>query len=149
MNRPQGVTVIAVLYFVRAAFFACLGLIFMVAGAAVATAIAERSGLPAALIAGAGVLVAVLLFCFSAFQALVGWGLLRLKEWARIIAIALSALSLALGVFGLFRLSLFGVLRIAISGVILWYLLQPHVVAAFRGLPATTVPPVPPSVPRP
>jgi hypothetical protein len=146
MNRPTGVTVISILYFIGAGFFALLGLVFIVGGAAIAASMAERTGMPAALVAGAGVFIAVLFLVISAFHVFIGWGILRLKEWARIIAIVLAGLGALGGVFGLIRFSFMGLVRLAISGWIIWYLLQPHVVAAFRGV---STPTIPPPVPQP
>src|SRR3954467_10281785 len=132
MNRPTGVTVIAVLYYIGAAFFLCMGLVFIVGGAAIATMMAEKTGLSAAVVAGAGIAVAILFFVFAALHAFVGWGLMALKEWARIVAIVLAGLGLLGGVFALIRFSLFAIIRVGISGWMIWYLLQPNVVTAFK-----------------
>jgi hypothetical protein len=149
MNRPQGVTVIAVLYFVGAAFFGLLGLAFLLGGGMMAAAIARETGISAAVIGGLGIVGFIAMLCLAGIDVLIGWGLLSLKEWARIVAIVFAALSAIGGFFSLFRFSFFGLIRLAISGWMIWYLLQPQVVAAFRGLPAATVPPaVPPPVPR-
>jgi hypothetical protein len=141
MNRPTGVTVIAVLYFVGAAFFVCIGLAFIVGGAAFASVLADRTGVSAAVFAGAGIFLSIFLFIFAAFHALVGWGLLGLKEWARIVAIVLAAFGALGGAFALFHFSPMGIIRLAISGWMIWYLVQPRVVAAFRGV--TAPPPLP------
>jgi hypothetical protein len=149
MNRPQGVTVIAVLHFIGAAFLGCLGLAFLLGGGVMAAAIARHTGISAAVIGSVGIVAFVMFMCFAALNVLIGWGLLNLKEWARIVAIVFAGLGVLGGFFSLFRFSFFGLIRLAISGWIIWYLLQPQVVAAFRGLPATGVPPpMPPPVPR-
>jgi len=149
MNRPQGVTVIAVLYFLGAAFFGCLGLAFLLGGGMMATAIARHTGISAAVIGGLGIVGFVVMLCLAAVDVLVGWGLLNLKEWARIVALVFAALGLLFGFFGLFRFNFFSLIRLAIHGWMIWYLVQPHVVAAFRPFVAATVPPpMPPSVPQ-
>lgn len=142
MNRPTGVTVIAVLYYIGAAFFICIGLAFLLGGGMMATMIADRTGLSRAVIGGMGIAIFIVMLCFAALHAVVGWGLMALKEWARIVAIVLAGLGALGGLFALIRISPLGLLRLALSGWMIWYLLQPHVVAAFQrqaGVP----PPVP------
>ena len=68
-------------------------------------------------------------------------GLLKLKEWARIVTIVFAAIGAVFGLLGLFTLlahiAVIGILwalcRLAINVWIIWYLLQPHVKAAFQG----------------
>ena len=90
--------------------------------------------------AGLGAALGIGLLIGAAITALLGWGLMKLKEWARITAIVFAGLGLLFGVLGLFGallhfaiILLFGVvIRLAINGVILWYLLQPDVKVAFQ-----------------
>jgi hypothetical protein len=78
---------------------------------------------------------------FAAAHGVVAWGMLKLKEWARIVSIALAVLGLVLAIptllLGVMRGSpvalVFTLVRVAIAGWILWYLAQPHVKGAFRG----------------
>lgn len=78
---------------------------------------------------------------FAAAHGVLAWGMLKLKEWARIISIALAVLGLVLAIpallFGMFRFSpiaiFFTLVRVGVAALILWYLVQPHVKAAFRG----------------
>lgn len=84
------------------------------------------------------------MFFGAAISAILGWGLWTLKNWARIVVIALSCLRLAfLGLFTLLALLHFHILTIVwnffwmgVSGVIIWYLLQPHVRQAFTSAPS-------------
>jgi len=70
----------------------------------------------------------------------IGIGLWRLREWARMVALVLAALGL-LGTVVLITVALdagsstMAVLELVpaiINGLIVWYLLQPHVASAFR-----------------
>jgi hypothetical protein len=145
MNRPVGVTVIAVLEFLGAAFCILVGLGAMLGGGFLAT-IMSQSGAQGSM-AGAGILgalgaaVGVVLLVFAALYIVVGWGMLKLKGWARIVTMIFAGLGILgallglattfthFAVIGLFWL----VVRLAIAGWILWYLLQPNVSAAFQG----------------
>jgi hypothetical protein len=144
MNRPTGVTVIAILYFVVAGFCILGGLGMILGGGFLASIVSQSqangSGAGAGLIAGMGAALGIGFLIGSAIPILLGWGLLKLKEWARIIVIVFASLGLVLGVLGLLgALAHFAVIllfwlvvRLAINGCILWYLLQPDVKAAFQ-----------------
>jgi hypothetical protein len=139
MNRPTGVTVIAALYFLGAAFCVCLAIVFVVGGGLASHFLPPDTQIPRGVIAAVGGLGAIVMLIFGAISVVVAMGLLKLKEWARIVAIVFACIGLLFGALGLLRFSFFGLIRIAINGWILWYLLQPQVVAAFRS--TTTVPP--------
>jgi hypothetical protein len=150
MNRPTGVTVIAVLCFIGACFLTLLACLFLVGGGLAAKFMPPDAHIPAGIMAAVGAVGAVIFLILAALYVTVGLGLLKLKEWARIIAIVLAGLSLLFGLFGLLHFHPFALVRLAIAGWILWYLLQPHVVAAFRGLSAPPAAPMmPPPVPPP
>jgi hypothetical protein len=132
MQRPTGVTILAVLFFLGAAIWACVGLAFIVGAGAIAGALSQSSGLSAATIAGLGTVFAVVFFVLGGLYALLGWGMLELKEWARIICLVLTGLS-ALGAVAAILTGhpIGAIIRLAIVGVVIWYLTQAHVVAAF------------------
>jgi len=94
------------------------------------------------LMAMVGGALSVFFFVLAAIAALLGWGLWSLKNWARIAVIVLSALGAILSLLALLNFSstiIVGVIiRLAINGVIIWYLLQPNVAAAFQGGQART-----------
>ena len=149
MNRPVGVTIIAVLQFLGAAGLVLLGIAMILGGsmigAMLTSAMGQNSQIPGGsltgIMAGLGAVVAVVFFVFAAISALLGWGMLTLKNWARIITMVLCCIGLLFGalglLFGLLRFSIFSlmisIIRLAINGLILWYLLQPDVKAAFEG----------------
>jgi hypothetical protein len=150
MNRPAGVTVIAVLFFIGAAFSILGGIGIVVGGGFIATLInqsgGQGSGAGAGLFAGLGVAIGIVILIVGVVDILVGWGLLKLKEWARIVTIVfavLGALGALFGLVGVFThfgaiIVFWTLVRLAICGWIIWYLLQPQVKAAFasQGGPA-------------
>jgi hypothetical protein len=152
MTRPAGVTAIAVLYIIGACFMVlvALGLIIggslaggalgsMIGGSQSTSGTGAAGGVAVGLFLGAA--GGIIMLIFAAAHGVVAWGMLKLKEWARIVSIALAVLGLVLAVpallFGVMRGSpvalVFTLVRVAIAGWILWYLVQPHVKAAFRG----------------
>ncbi|MGE5140418.1 MAG: hypothetical protein ACM3JD_13205 [Rudaea sp.] len=124
MKRPDGVTVVAIWYWVNAFFFllgGCAILTFAIAPIALAPG--DTGGRAIAILAVSIGLLFVL--AFGVVGAIAGWGLYQLKEWGRWMAIVLAILSL------------FGVpLGTLVGAIIIWYLLQPQVAIAFgAGVP--------------
>ena len=144
MNRPVGVTILAVLQFIGAGLCVLLGILVVVgAGAGFLGSMTQGQGGTGGLMAMVGGALSVFFFVVAAIAALLGWGLWSLKNWARIAVIVLSALGAVLSLLALLNFSsaiIVGVIiRLAINGVIIWYLLQPNVAAAFQGGQARTV----------
>src|SRR5215471_12242698 len=147
MNRPVGVTVIAVLFFIAAVLAVFGGIAMMLGGGFIATLISQSggqgSGAGAGLFAGLGAAIGVVILVIGALYFLVGWGLLKLKEWARIVTIVLAGLGILGALFGLVGVfTHFGAIivfwtlvRLAICVWMIWYLLQPQVKAAFQAAP--------------
>ena len=140
MQRPVGVTIISVLGIIGGAALAVIGLLLCVGGALL-SGMAHR---PAGIVMGAGGAVAgVILLGVAALYIVAAIGLLKLQEWARVLAIVLTAAGLlvsGLGLFDVFRhphvLFFFGVfirhvVVVAIDVWILVYLFQPNVKRAF------------------
>lgn len=137
--RPTGVTVLSVLHYIGAGFM-LLGALAMMAGLGTAGALMTGRGHAGGMfLAGLGAGLAVVLGIFAALIAILAWGLWTLKNWARVLTIIFAALGV-LGAAGLLMMGMthinFGLMvvafvRAAISGIIIWYLLQPHVKAAF------------------
>jgi uncharacterized membrane protein (DUF2068 family) len=92
--------------------------------------------------AAIGAAVGVVFLIIAALDAVCGYGLWNLKEWARMLTIVLTAIGLLFAVLQLFGSMLhfhiiaifFVLIRMAIGGLIIWYLSQPQVKAAF-GVP--------------
>ncbi len=145
MNRPTGVTVLSILAFIGTAFMVLIAIGCFVGGAFIGTMIGASARQAGAGAAGAGfgaVIGAAIGIGFligAALYAACGYGLWNLKEWGRMLTIILSAIGVIFGgmslllsmvhfhIFGMF----FTLVRIAIGILVIWYLMQPHVKAAF------------------
>lgn len=144
MERPAGVTVIAVLDFIGAGFGLIGALLMFMGGSilasffsAAATANGATGTAPAAgIMASIGIIAGVIILCFVVLTIFIAMGLLKLKNWARIATIILSALGL-LGSLRNIAMAFHGsgmVLTIIILAFhiwVIWYMLQPNVKAAF------------------
>lgn len=90
MERPSGVTILAVLAFIGAGMLVLAALLMFLGGAMVAN-MAMRPGM--GMIAGiGGAILGILFLGFAALYAVIGTGMLKLQNWARILVIALSGL---------------------------------------------------------
>jgi len=152
MARPTGVTVLGCFQIVGGASTVILGaaLLRNPGGAA-------SWGLPpmfAALGAGAG----SLLIASGILNLAVGWGLLKLFNWARLIMLAITALSLAGSAFGILLggvmqealgMDVLRLLVFAIDALIIWYLLRPESKHAFTPAAPGQQPGAPPAEPPP
>jgi len=130
MERPTGVTILAVLCFVFAglALLAALALMFM---GGMLGQMVESSGM-GTMLAGAGAIVGVVVLIGAALYFLVGFGLWKLKNWGRILAIVFVALGL-FSSLSPFQAGVFG-WQLFICLLDIWiiiYLLKPHVKQAF------------------
>ena len=134
MKRPDGVTAIAVWYFVEAFFtlmIACTLIAIPFSG--VFSDIGDPTGEFFATFGLTCGVVFVLLMAIAALLA--GWGLLRMKGWARWLAFILA-------IFGLFAFPIGTV----IGALIIWYLLKDEVREAFEAAEdAMLIEPVPPA----
>jgi len=136
MQKPTGVVILAILCWASAAFLLLPSLALFFGSSFIAAMIGHQFGPIAAF---AGVAAGAFMLIMAVIGAVIGWGLWTLQEWARILTIIFNGIFLALGILGMFALAflhpvgiVFRLVRIAINGVIIWYLLQPDVVAAFR-----------------
>lgn len=141
MNRPTGVSVIAVLCFLGAAFCLIGGIGLIAGGGFLATMLsqqAEGAGM-ASLVASMGAALGVGILVFGVLYGVVGWGLWVLKDWARIVTIVLSAIAALLQLPGLFttllhfRIGAFIWIAfwLGVYVAIIWYLLKPEVKGVF------------------
>src|SRR5947208_17028153 len=89
MNRPVGVTILAILCFIGTALCVIGGIGVMAGGGFIANLINQSGGQGSAgaggLLAGLGAAVGVILLIFGAVYAVVGWGLWKLMEGACIV----------------------------------------------------------------
>lgn len=145
MGRPTGVTILAILNFIGAGFCLLGGIGLMLGGGVVATMLnqqgANGAGGGAGIIAALGAFAGVCIIIVGGISMLVGFGLWKLKEWARIVSIILTAIGAVLNLPALltsvthFNLGslIWTLFWLAIDVWIIMYLLKPHVKAAFQG----------------
>jgi hypothetical protein len=139
MQRPTGVTILAVLAFIAAGFLVLAALFSLLGGAVLSSLSSSGMGM----VAGMGVaVIAVLLLIVAVVEAAIGFGLWKLRNWARVVTIVLVGLNLLGAVFSIispfahihvffFLFLIRRLVLIAIDAWILWYLFQPHVKQAF------------------
>jgi uncharacterized membrane protein (DUF2068 family) len=141
MQRPTGVTILAILAFIGAGMLVMAALVLFAGGALVS----RFANMPqAGMIAGvAGAVLAAICLAFAVLEFVVGLGLWKLQNWARILTIVLICLALLSSVLGLLMglTHMFGMFffmlffrRIVIAAIQVWiviYLLKPHVKQAF------------------
>ncbi len=126
MERPSGVTGIAVIFFVAAAYLISLGITMLTAPGAVAMA----WGAP--LLGGLELAGPYMFLLAGGITALIGWGLRRLNNWARwvaILAAGIGAFVLVPSVSGAvvyfnFAALAWGGLGIMLRVAVIWYLFQ-------------------------
>jgi hypothetical protein len=134
MNRPTGVTIIAILNIIGGIIMVIGGIVLLAAGAilpSIPMTDSDLSGVPTWLIGGGAIAIGAITLALGIVSFIVAYGLLKGMGWSwtvtvvlSIIGIILNALSLAAGNFG-------GIISIIISAVILYYLFRPHVKAYF------------------
>lgn len=143
MGRPVGVTILAILSFIGAAICLLGGIGVILGGGFIATMLSQQgqgSVGAAGVLAGLGAAAGVFIIIMGGVSALLGFGLWKLKGWARIVSIVLFAINAVfqlLGILGtLAHFSLFalvwGVFWVAVDAFVIWYLLKPEVKAAFQ-----------------
>lgn len=138
MERPTGVTILAVLCFLGAVCALLAGLMFFVGGSLL-SGMAHSAGPGSALLAMGGAVIGVICLFFAVLYFAVGLGLIKLQNWARVTAIILAAIGIIFGLFGLLGQAMhlmifsliFQLIFLAIYVWILIYLLKPHVKQAF------------------
>ena len=145
MGRPVGVTILAILNFIGAAFCLLGGIGMILGGGFIASMLSQgqSSAGAAGILAGLGAAAGVFIIIVGGVSALVGFGLWKLKEWARIVSIVLYGISAALQLLGLLGslahfnafAVIWSVFWVAVDAFVIWYLLKPEVKAAFQQRP--------------
>jgi hypothetical protein len=139
MQKPTGVIVIGILYVIAAILSVLAGVAaFLFGGALMMRAAAY--GMPFTGMAGGfGAFLGVILLAIGVFSLIVAIGLFGMKNWARIVAMALSAIGAVFGLLAVFALmvhfaiilAFWQMIKIAINVLIVWYLNQTAVKQAF------------------
>ncbi len=133
MQRPAGVTVISVLFFLAAIYLWTIGVVKLLAP----EAISLMSGAP--LMYGLELAGPYMAMLVGTGYALVGWGLFRVHNWARwaamlVMVVAVAALVPKISMAELGVPVLWYGLQIALRAAVAWYLAQaPAVIDAFAG----------------
>lgn len=128
--RPTGVTILAALYLIGAAF-AAIGALFLILGGGMFASFFETytdlGGFLTGFISLWILLVGFVLLVLAVVGGVTGWGLLQGHGWAWGVAIALAGLTALGGLFALMGRDFSGVVQLAIGGAVIWYLWQPGV----------------------
>jgi len=129
---PAGVKWIAIAFFVAAAYLCLIGILMLVSPGTASMAL----GVP--LLSGLELAGPYMFLLTAAVGALIGWGLLRLNNWARRAAIVVGFIGVVMLVPAVsaaavdFRASLlWGGVGIIVRVIIVWYLYQEPVKRAF------------------
>jgi hypothetical protein len=141
VQRPTGVTILAVLAFVGAGFLVLAALAMFLGGAMLSNMMTARPMAGTVLGFGAAFL-GVIFLGFAALDIVVGTGLLKLQNWARIVTIVLTGLALLSSVLSIFSplahmhvfFFVFLVRQLIAAAIEVWilvYLFKPHVKQAF------------------
>ena len=137
MERPVGVTILAVLCFLGAAGSVlgdlAMGAVSALAGAHAHTPLGGLIGL-------GGTAAAIVMFLLAALDLAVGIGLLKLQEWARITLLVLTAIGAAFVVVGfvgsllhpIIFMLIYQLIVLAIEVWVIVYLMRASTKAAFR-----------------
>jgi hypothetical protein len=135
-QRPGGITILAIIYILLAVLSILWALLIMgVGGMAGFTGLLfGAEGM--ATVGGNWFWGAMLAFGLAILQLVVAFGLLRLKRWAWLLALVAVGLTFVQGLIGLFGggmgALLCGAIGLLLPAGILFYLLRPHVRAAFQ-----------------
>lgn len=141
-TRPTGITVAAVIYFLEGVLWIALALFVLaifLGLAAMPELVAVRASLGAT-----GLALAIFPFVIGVLLLVIGWGLVSLRDWARVMAIILSILILLGSIGGgvwtaLSLVAIFPVvgvpslLLLIVHAWMIYYFLQPGIRDAFAG----------------
>jgi hypothetical protein len=133
MERPPGITAIAIAFLLVAAYLLVIGAIMLISPGTVSMA----AGAP--LLGGLELAGPVMFLLVGTLAAVIGYGLFRLNNWARRAAILLAFVGVVMlipsvsGAVVSLRMSplLFGGVGVILRVMILWYLFQEPVQEAF------------------
>ena len=128
--RPVGVTLIAALTWCMGAFWALVGVAiigFSHLGARMLSAMTEGTSLERFTV-GVGTVFGLGVIVLALFYFIVGFGMWKLKNWARVLTMVFVAIGVLLGLRSLIEYhQVFRMLRTALDAVMLVYLLLPDV----------------------
>ena len=124
-KAPVGVQIISVLYYIVAVLCGLLGLLLIIgANGIVSFLISSSPELESIITGGLLIGMGVILIGLGVLAFFIGRGLWKLKPWARIIAIIIAVLGVALAVYAMVKNFVFmQIIRIVVHAVIGAYLI--------------------------
>lgn len=141
-KRPWGVALLVILLFIAVVSYVILGILAIAAPGTLRTVLVGLSpqGSGPEMLLNLGPVLGVYFVVMAVVVGLVGYGLWTLRNWARIIVMVITALSLLATVAGLVQVlseinlstALLGLFRLGLSVLVLWYLWTTNVRVAFR-----------------
>lgn len=143
-ERPGGVTVLAILYFIGAGAMLLFAVFLFVAGQAIAQFFGGADGIGdlGPLLAAGAAFIGMAVLAVAALVGLVGWGQWTGKGWAWVVTLVIEGLSALGSLANVAQGDMGSLLGLAIAGLIIWYFFTPPVKAWFgRGTEAPAPPP--------
>jgi len=126
VDRPIGVTLLSIISFIIGGFCILLGIGIITLGGFLITML--RIPPVGFLVGGMIVGIGMGMIFIGFIGVLVGWGLLKGKNWARIIAIIISIISFIIGTLLLITPGFgWGIMSIITSAIIIYYLTRENV----------------------
>ncbi len=142
MQRPTGITILAILDFIGAAIELLIAILFFAGGSFLSSITnAPGASMFGNMMGAAGLPGGVVFLLFAAIGFAIGFGFWKLQNWARIIQIVFLIIGLAFGLLGVVRvfsafsagILVYQLVVLGLEAFILWYVLTPAVKAAFAG----------------
>lgn len=133
INRPTGITILAILEIILGVLYGLGGLLFLVAAGFIAEYTYSAIGAISSSI-GTGLLI------FALVRFVLAWGFLSGQGWSRIMGLVLAVLGVLVGLISL----PIGLIDLILNGLSIYYLTRPYVVDYFRGIPSMREAPPPP-----
>ena len=142
MPRPAGVMLVSAWFIFVGLVIGFLAVVLLIGSFGLAQTKGTTGIFANGFVGGAGIFLAVIILPFALAAVVLGVGLWRMRQWARIVAVGLIALNVTFCISGLLRSwthfgdkSFFWALIFIISGLgMIWYLSRAEVKAAFGPL---------------
>ncbi len=129
VNRPTGVTILAILAFIGGALQLATGVAAIVGGGLVGGIIGGTEG---AAVGGLVAISGLFLLVLGIVALLAGFGLWQLAGWAWLLTIAWAVLGLISAALTLLGGDIGGaIISAIIPAIVIWYLYRPDIKAAF------------------
>ncbi len=134
MNRPTGVTIIAVLMAIAGAVMIIAGTSALAFAPFIPVAVQNQNlpaGMSMTMLGGIAVGAGSFMIALGIASLVISYGLFKGKGWAWTAAVVLSIIGIAMSVVAIVTGNFGSVISLIIDGVILYYLYRPHVKAYF------------------